>query len=271
VSKSSIQWTLVIFKLLAGVGGGILGFVGLSEFFGRKTDNNRKVLLVSIGLLLIAGCAVLVHVGKPAGIMAVVRNLSVSSPLSWEFISFAAAILVSIVLLVPKKSNKALGKTLGIIAIIVALAVGFTTGYSHIAMVGMRSWHNPIIPACFLTSALLLGGLVCAAISGKENPEKDRKLFTTIIITLAVLATISYCVYGFTTNLGDYALIYWSATPLLGGALCVASAIMMKIKDSALWLSIAVGSALVGSVVFRALIWSIVETGLRTGNSIVHI
>ena len=271
MSKTAIQWALVVFKLLAGVGGGILGFAGLAALLGRRTDDNRKALLVSLGLLLIAGCAVLIYVGKPSGIMLVVRNVSLNSPLSWELMSYGFAIVVSIVFLILGKSKGVLLKTLAIIAIIVAVAVGFTTGYSHLSMVGMRSWHNPLIPWCFLISALLLSGLIYLAITGKKEDEKDRKLITTIIVILAVFATLCYCAYGFTASLGDYAMLYWTAAPLIGGTISMVCAILMKIKDAAVWLYASATAALVGAVAFRAIIWLIVETGLRTGDSIVHI
>lgn len=270
MTKTAIQWAMVFFKLLASTGAGILGFVGLVELMGTRTETSRKAIIVSLVLLVAAGCAALLQVGKPAGIMQVVGNLSVESPISWELVSFGVAVIVGIVYLLLSNSKNALIKLVAVIAIIMAIAVGFTSGYSHMSMLGMRSWHNAAIPASFLFSAILLGGLGYLAVAGKSEDEKGFSLVTTIVIVLAVLTTLGYCAFGVTAELGDYMLAYWALAPVIGGAACAASSFLIRVKDSLVWVYTSLATALVGAIAFRALIWSIVVTGLSSGSHLTH-
>lgn len=267
----SIQWAFVVFKLLAGAGAGVVGFVGLAELFSSKSESKRKAILIGLILLLIAGCAALLQVGKPERIMSVVRNLSPDSPVSWELLSYGAALIVGVVYALLSKRENVLVKIVAAVAVIVAVAIGFTTGYSHMSMVGMPSWHNIAIPAGFLFSALLLGSLLYLAAGKQADDKKANTIITWIAIILAFLTALSYTAYGFTANLGEYAVLYWIAAPFIGGVASIACTVGMKMKESALWLYAALLTALIGSITLRAVIWAVVETGLRTGDSIVHI
>lgn len=271
VTNIAIQWALVVFKLLAGAGAGIIGFVGIAELFGSRAEPSRKALIAGIVLLVIGGCAALLQVGKPAGIMSVVSNLKLESPISWELVSYGIAVIVGVVYLALAKSKNALIKPVAIIAIIVAVAVGFTSGYSHMSLTGMRSWHNAAIPASFLFSALSLGSLGYLALSKKAEDEKGFGLITIAAIALGALATVSYIAYGVTANLGEYQVMYWALAPILGGAASTFASFMLRTKDSAVWLYAGLACALIGAATFRAIIWAVIETGLRTGNSVIHL
>lgn len=270
MTKTSIQWAVLGFKLFAGTGAGLLAFVGLVELFGSRSHASRKALLISIILFALGGVSVLFQLGRPEGVMRVFSNISIESPFSWELLSYVAVVALGLIYFLFAKSSKIVVKIIAVLALILAVAFGFSTGYSHVSMPGTPSWHTPAMPACFLLGALALGGFCYLTICTQQEDSKGFGLVTKILVVLTALLTVSYVVYGFTASLGDHTLVYWALVPLVGGAVSAISAILLMLKKTLLWLYVGLASTLIGAVAMRALVWVIVETGLSSGN-IIHI
>lgn len=105
----AVQWPIVLFKLLAGGGAGLLGFAGLAALLSHEASRpwlarvNFAAAITSLVLVAAGGACVLLQVAKPAQIMAVVRNISSGSPISLEFLAFAVTLAAGVIFLLASR------------------------------------------------------------------------------------------------------------------------------------------------------------------------
>jgi formate-dependent nitrite reductase membrane component NrfD len=254
---------LVLFKLFAAGGAGILGFVGIAEFIDKKGRADTSALLTALLLLVAGGVAGVFQVAQPAKIMAFVRNLSSGSPISLELMAWGLCLIVAVVYLLVKRGGGSATRVLGVIAVAVALAVGFLTGYSHATMVGMPGWHTPTIPVSFLLSSMTFGGFCYVALAKRRTDEALIKVLVGLLIALSILVTIAFAAHGVVVPLGADAVAYWLLVPLVGGAVPVVASVMMRLKSTPVWVYLGVVAALTGALAFRVYLWITVDSGIH--------
>ncbi len=108
-----IQWPLVIFGLLAGCGGATIAFIGISEILGVGKKARIPAAIAAIILLIVGGCASVLHLGQPANIMAAAANVFSFSGISVEMIALGLNVIVAVVyLLLARSGNEAAAKML---------------------------------------------------------------------------------------------------------------------------------------------------------------
>jgi formate-dependent nitrite reductase membrane component NrfD len=275
VIKTAIPWLSVIFKLLVASGSGILAFAGISEFVSAsssggfdssqsKTDSRGAVL--ALVMVVSGGCLYVARLGDPMQVMAIVRNVSSGSPASWEFLIYLLVLICSAICLVVVRREGRLGGILSALCILLALMMGFITGYYHMAMIGTPAWHTPAIPLGFTTSALLLGGFIYVALAGygseKSSKKNKSKTIEVFLVALAVVTGGATVTFGISTAFGSYAPLYWMATPVTGGVISATAAVMSirTRRVSLRWARIGVLTSLVGALAFRASLWLVGST-----------
>ncbi|MDR1088597.1 MAG: dimethyl sulfoxide reductase anchor subunit [Coriobacteriales bacterium] len=285
--KTAIPWLAVLFKLLAATGSGVLAFAGISELVGSgdarelRPQAALRAAIVALALVVCGGVLYILRLGSPAQAMAIVRNVSSGSPASWEFLIYLLLLVCSVVCLVRVRREGSLGGVLSVVCIVLALAMGFITGYSHMAMTGTPAWHTPAIPAGFMASALLLGGFISVSLAGqssseasgedRESPEEgqegqaspgeDRaKRIAWILVALALITAVSAVLFGIPASFGPETLLYWIAVPVIGGVASAFAAVLAARTRAPWWAYVGVLCSLVGALVFRVSLWLVGST-----------
>jgi hypothetical protein len=280
VIETAIPWLSVLFKLLVASGSGILAFAGISELVGAGASSNGfdgsqsktdfGTITLALILVVSGGCLYVARLGDPTQVMAIVRNVSNGSPASWEFLIYLLVLLCSAICLAVVRREGRLGGILSALCILLALAMGFSTGYYHMAMIGTPAWHSSAIPLGFTASALLLGGFIYLALTGrgskegsKKGPKKnDSKTIEGILVTLAIVTAAATATFGVSASFGLYAPLYWMAAPIAGGMVSAVVAVMSihTHRFSARWACIGVLTSLAGALAFRASLWLVGST-----------
>ncbi|NTU89714.1 MAG: dimethyl sulfoxide reductase anchor subunit, partial [Actinobacteria bacterium] len=70
-----VQWPLLIFGLLAGLGMGCLGFVSISALVGKYESLRVTGLVIALIALCLGGVASALHMGNPGRILFILGNL----------------------------------------------------------------------------------------------------------------------------------------------------------------------------------------------------
>jgi formate-dependent nitrite reductase membrane component NrfD len=307
VSKTAVQWTLVLFKLLAASGVALLGFAGISEFIGLKVTGLKVTgqigeglsgaqvarsggqfvalqqrqffgqsatpskaikriyyisIIVAMVMIAAAGLCAVLTVSKPASIMAAARNLTSGSPISLELLMYGLAVAVGLVYFFVKRSESRIASIVGIITVLVAVAVGYSTGYSHQAMPGTPAWHTIAIPLSFMLSALLLGGLLFQTIVMIVSKDSVATTISWVLVGVAAANTLALAAYGLIVQMADIAVYYWLLAVVVGGVGAAAYALLMARKASLAWAGLAALAALVGALTIRVYVWLTVGSGL---------
>jgi hypothetical protein len=262
VSKTPVEWLLVLFKLLAASGAGVLAFVGISEFLGGRKRTNLIAIIIALVMIVVGGGLAVLKVGNPSSVMAAAANIRTGAPVSLEFLACGLTLVVGVIYLFVQRQEGPASKVLGCASVLGAVAVGYTTGYSHQAMVGTPVWNTPAIPFGFLFGALLLGGFIYLALSARDGTDGLSKVFVWIVAGLAVLTTLVTGVHGFAAPLDDRLFLYLALTPLVGGVGSLLAAVLYARSASLVWAALGILTAVVGGLAFRAFVWVIVKPGL---------
>jgi hypothetical protein len=307
VSETAVQWTLVLFKLLAASGVALLGFAGISEFIGLKVTGLKVTgqigeglsgaqvarsggqfvalqqkrffgqpvtlskaikriyyitIIVAMVMIAVAGLCAVLTVSKPASIMAAARNLASGSPISLELLMYGLGVAVGLAYFFVKRSESRIVPIVGAIAMLVAVAVGYSTGYSHQAMPGTPAWHTIVIPLSFVLSALSVGGLLFQTIIMLVSKDALPTTISWVLVGVAAANTLALAAYGLIVQMADIAVYYWLLAVVVGGVGTVAYALLMARKASLAWVGLAVLAALVGAATVRAYVWLTASSSL---------
>ena len=156
-----IQWSLLLFSLLAGTGGSLLAYVGLSQFCGFGARSRRNLIIASLVLVVVGGLFSVLHLEQKANIMAAAANVFSFSPISIELIMVGLNVIVGIVYLVMviKETGELSLKVVAALGILFGLLIGYATGSGY-QMGAQPMWNTVLLPLCYLVTDLALAGAV---------------------------------------------------------------------------------------------------------------
>ncbi|MCL1890728.1 MAG: dimethyl sulfoxide reductase anchor subunit [Coriobacteriia bacterium] len=251
-----IEWSLVLFTVIAGAGAGLLVFAGLGEFFGASRKVRFMAAIIAIILLIVGGCASVLHLGNPANIMAAAFNLGSFSPISLELIFLGLSAIVAFVYLFVINREGGLSKIIGAIGIVVGIIFMYVSGHGYEVIETRPAWSTPVLSLSYLLTSLTLGGFLFLALQIWFKDEADAiKKTALIVLVVAVLEAIALVLYGLTAPLGNVALVFWCGAVLIGGVIAVLAAWMAYSKASLSMALLGILAVLVGGVTFRIVMW----------------
>lgn len=247
-----IQWPLVIFSLLAGCGGATIAFIGVSEILGVGKKARIPAAITAIALLIVGGCASVLHLGQPANIMAAASNIFSFSGISLELIALGVNVIVALVyLLLARGGSEAAAKVVAIIGIATGLILTFFVGNGYV-MESQPSWNNVALPLAYLGSGLACGATLFAALVGKDE-EGQTKMRNLVLGSIAI-ALVTFVAYAVTTSLTENTVVlFWVGVVVVG---CVGSGACVWFSQKhplALWAAFV--CTIVGGVCLRATMW----------------
>lgn len=253
----SIQWPLVIFSLLAGCGGATLAFVGISELLGVAQKTRKVAVIVALALLVVGGCASVLHLAQPANIMAAATNIFSFSGISVELIMLGINVVVCIAYLIAsfKDASESVAKGIGIVGILTGLVMAFVVGNGYV-MESQPYWNTPLLSVAYLGSGIGCGAALFLSLLAAcgEDAEGSARLGTVAIVAIAV-QLVTFLAYGAAIGFVGDAAVYWGGAILVGSVGAIACAVVAR-KTPAAWYG-AAACALVGGIAIRATMWLI--------------
>lgn len=231
-----VQWPLLIFGLLAGLGMGCLGFVSASVFAGKFETLRVPGLLVALVALALGGLASALHMGNPARVLYILGNLS--SGITQELLATVVAGIVILALLVAVVKNASAGvlKALAVLGLVVAVVLPFITGHAYVQ--GSRpAWDTLLLPVMYVGAAGAMGLLAMYLLAAvKKVPADelalaDKAAFVAMLVFAATivlyLGAVALAPYQDASRsltrvlVGDLAPLFWGAVVVVGLAVPV--------------------------------------------------
>jgi anaerobic dimethyl sulfoxide reductase subunit C (anchor subunit) len=258
----AIEWSLVIFSLLAGIGGCAFAFVAISEFTDSGAKARFSVTLVALILTLIGGCASVTHLASPQNVMAAVQNIFSFSGISIELILIGITLVLMVIYLIIAKREAVTGvrKVVGVLGLIAGLLLAFFTGHGYVLQ-AQPTWNTQALPFAYLGTALAAGAFLYAVFAATQNKGDANKMALPVGIG-AIVGVLSILVYVFAVGLDkvdDEPLVLWGGLILSGCvvvAICAVLALMKKDLGSPVAVpAIGLVTASVGALSLRALMW----------------
>ncbi|MDR0308805.1 MAG: dimethyl sulfoxide reductase anchor subunit [Coriobacteriales bacterium] len=254
----AIQWTLVLFTLLAGSGAGLLAFAGFGEFFNTEKKTRFVSIIVALILLVVGGIFSILHLGHPSNVMSAAANLGSFSPISLELIFLILTALVALIYLFVVNRNGAAGKVLGVLGILVGIAFMYVSGHGYEVITARPAWNNPMLSLSYLMTSLTLGGfLFLMFMAIFKDEEAALKRISIVVLIVAILETIALVIYGAMAqaHLAAGMLPFWIGAMAIGGAIAALLAIVVVVKKSKPMIYIGVLAVLAGGICFRVAMW----------------
>lgn len=252
-----IQWPLVIFSLLCGTGGCLLGATGLAEFVGVGAKMRVKSIIAGFVLVVLGGCFVLLHLAQPSNVMGAFSHIGSLSPISVEMLAVGLNAIVAIVyFFVARGDNPNAGalKGVGVCAIIVGLIIAFVTGNGYV-MESQPAWNNIGLPLGYLGSALAAGfGAYACLLAIDKAEQADLAKFSTWVLAAGIVALVLMLSFALMNGMQVNPVAYWLGAIVVGGAGTIAGGVWMR-SSGANGAYVAVACGVIGALCFRIVMW----------------
>ncbi len=215
----AIQWTLLLFGLLAGIGLGCLGIASISSLM-RKFEGMQKPLLWSaLALIVLGGICSFFHLNNPAHLFYVLGNMKsgITVELVLTALSFAAA--VGLLLCARKESQGVLAKVIAVLGIAMAIVMPFATGNAYSVMVARPAWATVFLPIMYLIASWAGGLLVAAVLAAVQKDVKAVAFWGKMALGGIAAFLISVMLWLFGVGAAPYQDASRSVAAIVGGDL----------------------------------------------------
>lgn len=233
----SIQWPLVLFTVLAGMGAAlyaaaIIGLLGRKSPAPRLSNNTATVVtVISIVLLVVGGTASAFHLSHVENMFKALNHPTSGIFMEALFLGILIVLMVVFIVVLKRQHDGAEDpstavKAVGGITALISLAYLFILGSSYM-MPSRPAWNTFLLPLTFATTAAVAGFSLYLFLTGllreDETIASNAGLMLVVVSALSVLATAAYAIgYGslFGSSLGLYVILVilaGSIVPLVCG------------------------------------------------------
>lgn len=249
-----IQWPLVLFSLFAGCGGTLMTSAAVAEFLGVGKKSRLIVSIVALVLMVVGGCASLMHLAHPQAVMAAVTNIFSFSGISVELIMLGVTFVLALVyaVMVVRVENPTALKVVGVLAGLSGLVLAFVCGNGY-RMSTMEHWNTVLLPLAYLGTSWIVGALAYLAIASSREDVSKLWIYGVGVSIVNLIALVAYgasCGFG-----GEHAALYVAGAIVVGGVVPLACAVLWKKKPGVALLAAGAGAAVVGALSLRAVMW----------------
>lgn len=161
----TIQWSLVLFTALTGIGGWTFVCVAADEFLGRAKTAAFPAAVVAFALSAVGGLASVTHLSHPDRIMGALGHPT-SGIFTEAVLVGCVCVFVAIYLVMLKRgaSDGAL-KAVAVIGAVFGVLISFMAGESYL-MSSRPNWDTQLLPLGYMLTAMTLtvAALACAAV-----------------------------------------------------------------------------------------------------------
>ena len=260
-----IQWPLVLFSLLAGIGGCTFLFVGVATALGESVSITLPVVVVALMLAGVGGICSMAHLATPKNAIWAVAHLLSFSGISIELIMLgitAGLMCAYIVVALAMGAGTAL-LAIGILGALAGLGLAFFTGHGYLIS-SKPTWNTKKLPLAYTGTALCGGGFTYLLVNAfMLGSTQITGTLVALNLACAVVSAVTVLVYmghigqerrqkaGNIYSIGI--LLFGIAIPLA----CAAGLAFIQ-PESGLFASFAlVGcvSAIIGGAALRMIMW----------------
>ena len=212
--SNTFAWGLMIavFAFLVGFGAGSQFVASYIVLANRKDlmPYVKTAQVVALAGAISASVAILIDLGHPAHVMAMLMGPNPTSALTWDMIALSVFIVIAIINLIAVARNSKLLKFWMVLGLISAFALQLVEGLLFALMEARVWWHSFIMPVDFIVVAIVCGlaiaVIVCALKKDEFKPEALHDLsflLAVAIIVHLVLAAIELLIVCFGGSAAD--------------------------------------------------------------------
>jgi len=258
-----IQWSLVVFSLMAGCGAAGFAFVGLSELLGICRNSRFVAALASLAFLAVGGIASVTHLASPNKVMYAIQHAGSFSGISVELMLLSlVGVLMIVYLILAKRENAAkAAKVVAVIGLVVGLVMCYALGNSY-QLLSRPAWNTVLLPLSYFGTSLAAGGFLFLSVAAFKKEETDQVkkigLWVLVAAVICAVALIGYAAFAGSAS-GANVLAFWGGMVACGIVLTLVlgCGAWGKIKMPSTTVGIAgLAATLLGGLGLRAFMWA---------------
>lgn len=258
-----IQWPLVLFGILCGMGGTLACSIGVAELMGRARQARFVASIVSLALMVVGGLAVVAHLSMPLNAFYAVAHVFSFSGISVELIMLVITFAVMLVYAILLKRDVAPGafKVLAVLAIVSGLVLAFVCGHGYVIQ-SREYWDTELLPLAYMGTVLPAGAFLHMALSAKLGVAleelKGMKVYLVVSVAASIVTSAAYLLFlgdaGGRNPLVSYGLIV--VCGMVGELVCLAAFLKAPNANTVFLVAVvAVVLAVVAALGIRVEMW----------------
>ena len=226
-----IQWPLVFYSLLTGLGAGAFAFVAVTELLGKVERLRMPGALTALAAIAAGGIASAFHLGHVERVFNVLTNLSSGIALELILTGLTGLAVLAYIVTVRLGYSARAKKSIAAIGLVLAVVLAFAIGASYV-LPGRPAWNTWLLPILYLASAAVLGlftmyiWTVVLKESEATAPVVNRATLIALVVQAAVVAAyVAYLAMAPFPNpsrsadrllSGDLAAVFWGGLVVVG-------------------------------------------------------
>lgn len=257
----TIQWSLVLFTALTGIGGWTFVCVAADEFLGRAKTAAFPAAVVAFALSAVGGLASVTHLSHPDRIMGALGHPT-SGIFTEAVLVGCVCVFVAIYLVMLKRgASDGARKAVAVIGAVFGVLISFMAGESYL-MSSRPNWDTQLLPLGYMLTAMP-GGIACyLAVAAAKAKEAKLDQYAKALLVAGVLGVLGTVAFAVAAGQSDgSALGFAAASAVLAGVVpAIVGALLPKKPQQAMTLAVAaLACAAVGIVCYRCLMWVVSE------------
>lgn len=240
-----IQWSLVLFTALTGMGGCMFACVAVDEFLGRAKAAAFPAAVAALVIAVVGGLASVTHLSHPGRIMGALSHPT-SGIFTEALLVGCLCVCVAVYLVLVKRGAGASArKAIAVIGAVFGVLLSFMAGESYL-MEARPNWCSQLLPLGYLLTAVPEGIAAYLVVVAAKAKGADVAPYGRALLVGGVLAAV-----------GAAAYVLWAGPA--DGVVPVACGALLGKKPESL-VAMAGGSlacAFVGAVSYRCIMWLI--------------
>ena len=271
-----IQWPLVLFTLLTGLGVSAFSCVAVTELLGVAGSIRLQGAITALVAIAVGGGFSLLHLSHPLRAYHIVRHLGTGVGKEMALIGLTGGFVFLYVIMLGKGFPGPATKVVAFLGLISGVLLAFEMGAIYIlpARPVWNTWFWPFIyAASAAVNGLFVMAIWAAVFEGRVGPAVLTGITRATLISLVVFggSILAYIIYldkasyraakRSPTRLlaGDLAPLFWAGVVLAGLAVPIGATFYMQaVKEAHSSLTagvIGLIAALIGGITIRALMY----------------
>lgn len=265
-----IQWPLVLFTALTGMGGMVAFAAGADVLARKRVDNLGKSCILSLVLLVVGGICSALHLAHPLRAVGVLTHPGAGIFLEAVLLGLLAVFLVVALMLGKNGEVGPRVKAVAAIAMALGVCLAFFSGASYV-MAAHPAWNTLLLPASYLAASAVAGWMayLVICVAGKDGESCGK--FGWAGLAIAICAIIVLAAYGIVSGAFEANAAVGITVMLLSGVVPAVCFVLLAKRASMGAAAVGTACAVAGSVLLRVLMWMTFGAGLAAASIAVAL
>lgn len=256
-----IQWPLILFSLLAGIGGALLACIAVAEIRGCGKKANSSAAIAALVCLCIGGVASVAHLAHPGNVMSAITNLGSLSGISLELIFLASTGvfgLVYLLMAIREIGSASARRAIAVICGILGVILSYVCGHGYV-IEAQPAWNTEAVALAYAGTALASGAFAYYLIASKSGelddvaPAMRPACLGTGILCFVLVAVYIACVWSMASSIAPAT----AAIAFVASIGALACAVKVYKAPSEQYILIGLACAVIAGVAIRVLMWQL--------------